>query len=128
MFNNTTIFKHFQSRDHEMTSLSIRSINKLCKYLANTSLNRIVMLVQFWYLVTKTGTLILRVPENKMSIYRLRTLHTYISSLEEGGNVSSSIYGHLHYILNYNQVCIPLKGTARSFLGHIVRRKYYDVQ
>ena len=26
MFNNTTIFKHFQSRDHKMTSLSIRSI------------------------------------------------------------------------------------------------------
>ena len=27
MFNNTTIFKHFQSRDHKMTSLSIRSID-----------------------------------------------------------------------------------------------------
>ena len=79
-----------------MTSLSIRSINKLCKYLANTSLNGIVMLVQFWYLVTKTGTLILRVSENKMSIYRLRTLHTYISFVGEGGNVSSGIYGHLH--------------------------------
>ena len=26
MFNNTTSFKHFQSRDHKMTSLSIRSI------------------------------------------------------------------------------------------------------
>ena len=28
MFNNTTIFKHFQSRDHIMTSLSIRSIRQ----------------------------------------------------------------------------------------------------
>ena len=27
MFNNTIIFKHFQSRDHKMTSLSIRSIS-----------------------------------------------------------------------------------------------------
>ena len=26
MFNNTTIFKHFPSRDHKMMSLSIRSI------------------------------------------------------------------------------------------------------
>ena len=26
MFDNTTIFKHFQSRDHKMTSLSIRSV------------------------------------------------------------------------------------------------------
>ena len=25
-YDNTTIFKHFQSRDHKMTSLSIRSI------------------------------------------------------------------------------------------------------
>ena len=31
MFNNTTIFKHFQSRDHKMTSLSIRSIVKWCQ-------------------------------------------------------------------------------------------------
>ena len=32
MFNNTTIFKHFQSRDHKMTSLSIRSIVRRMKH------------------------------------------------------------------------------------------------
>ena len=33
MFNNTTIFKHFQSHDHKMTSLSIRFITKQKKNL-----------------------------------------------------------------------------------------------
>ena len=42
MFNNTTIFKHFQSRDHKMTSLSIRSIVEGVLKFVHASTDRLV--------------------------------------------------------------------------------------
>ena len=56
MFNNTTIFKHFQSRDHKMTSLSIRSI---MYFLKSTQFLQSILHICMVYITPKTQSNIL---------------------------------------------------------------------